>query len=128
MKTSRLAFVACMLLASIPLAAHHAVQSEYDTNKRVTVTGTINKVDIINPHSYIVLDVKDSSGGVKTWELATAGPTVLRQMGLATKGTFKIGDLLVVTGYPARDGSARAYALEVTFSNGRKVLLGRKGE
>jgi hypothetical protein len=128
MKTSPLAFVACVLLASIPLAAHHAVQSEYDTNKRVMLNGTINKVEIINPHSYIVLDVEDRTGGVKTWELATAGPTVLRRMGLARKGTFKIGDPLVATGYPARNGSARAYALELTLSDGRKILLGRKAE
>src|SRR5262245_3179296 len=101
MRASRLALVACVLLATIPLAAHHSVEGEYDTARHVTLTGTINRVELVKPHSYIVLDVADSSGGVKMWEMWTVGPAALRQMGLATKGTFKIGDVLVATGYPA---------------------------
>jgi hypothetical protein len=79
----RLLTVLGLLLAGMPASAHHSVQAQFDLNKPFTITGVVTKVEWINPHSYLYLDVKDDSGTVKRWAFEMAGPGALRRAGLS---------------------------------------------
>ena len=87
-----------LLMAGTFLSAHHSVQAEFDLNKPLTMTGVVTKVEWINPHSYLYLDVKDDSGNTKHWAFEMAGPGALRRAGLsrADRGGLKAGDTITV--------------------------------
>ena len=80
--------------AVVPAAAHHAVQAVFDQGKKITISGTVAKVEFINPHSYVTLDVKDSSGKVAKWSFELAGPGALKRSGMSRedRGGMKPGD------------------------------------
>src|SRR5271165_280826 len=84
--------------------AHHSFSAEFDGSRAIRVEGTLSKLEWSNPHSYFYVDVKDEQGKVATWGCEGASPNALTRKGFA-KGEVKIGDQLVVDGYPARDGS-----------------------
>jgi uncharacterized protein DUF6152 len=121
---SLLAFVA-LLIAAIPAAAHHSVQAEFDLNKPLTLTGVVTKVEWINPHSYLYLDVKDESGNVKHWAFEMAGPGALRRAGLsrADRGGLKAGDTVTISAVAAKDGSDAGLIKDVTLPDGRKFTI-----
>src|SRR5271167_1734763 len=104
--TCSLLAVVGLLLAGMPASAHHSVQAQFDLNKPFTITGVVTKVEWINPHSYLYLDVKDDSGTVKRWAFEMAGPGALRRAGLsrADRGGLKVGDTITVNGVRAKDG------------------------
>ena len=104
-----------LLVAAIPVLAHHSVQAQFDLNKPVTVTGVVTKVEWINPHSYLYLDVKDNNGNVKHWAFEMAGPGALRKAGLsrADRGGLKGGDTVTVNGVLSKDGSDSALIKDV---------------
>ena len=106
--------------------AHHSVQAEFDVNKRITMIGTIAKVEWINPHSYITIDVKDASGKVERWGFEMAGPGALRKAGLSreNRGGLKPGDPVTITGLAAKDGSTMGFLQEITFPDGRVFKFG----
>src|SRR5579864_3567057 len=93
------------LLAGLPVSAHHSVQAEFDLNKPITITGVVTKVEWINPHSYLYLDVKEDSGNVKHWAFEMAGPGALRRAGLsrADRGGLKAGDTVTISAVAAKD-------------------------
>ena len=113
---------AFMLLVIVaPVLAHHSETAEYDVTKPVKVTGTISKVEWMNPHIWFYVDVKDENGKITTWGFSSAPPGMLLRRGI-TKDVLKIGALVNVEGSRARDGSNNASGRKVTFADGRNVF------
>jgi hypothetical protein len=106
--------------------AHHSVQAEFDVNKRVTLSGSIARVEWINPHSYITIDAKNVSGKVERWSFEMAGPGALRKAGLSRedRGGLKPGDPVTITALAAKDGSTTGFLQEITFPDGRVFKFG----
>ena len=107
------------------LSAHHSIQAQFDINKTVTISGTVAKVEWINPHSYLTLNVKDASGKVQKWAFEMAAAGQLRGTGLsrADRGGLKLGDEVTVTALASRDGSTTALAQEIKVADGRVFKL-----
>jgi hypothetical protein len=101
--------------------AHHSVQSVFDIHKTITVNGTIAKVEWINPHSYITVNVKDASGNVQKWGFELGAQASLRRSGLsrADRGGIKPGDEVSIVANPARDGSTNGIMKEMKMGDGR---------
>jgi len=109
-----------LLLLAIPVLAHHSFSSEFDANKKISIDGVISKVELINPHGYVHVDVKDpKTGKVTTWLFETHGPGQLRRMGLTRD---IVGQHAVVDGYAAKDGSSFAWGTKYVFDDGRTIL------
>ena len=129
--TSRLfkcATIMVALVAVLPIhtSAHHSFAAEYDAHKPVTLSGSVTKVEWVNPHGWIYIDVKDPKGGVAKWAVETGTPGMLARRGL--KKTFlPIGAEVVITGYRAKDGSNTANGGAVKFPDGRDIFLGSSG-
>jgi Family of unknown function (DUF6152) len=116
-------FILSGLLFAIatPIFAHHSETAEYDTTKPVKVTGTISKVEWMNPHIWFYVDVKDENGKITTWGFSGAPPGMLLRRGI-TKEVLKIGAVVNVEGSRARDGSNNGSGRKVTFADGRNVF------
>ena len=101
--------------------AHHSVQAEFDMNKKLNLTGTVDKVEWINPHSYITIATKDASGKEEHWAFEMAGPGALRKAGLSRedRGGLKPGDTVTIQGLAAKDGSTTGFLQGITFPDGR---------
>jgi uncharacterized protein DUF6152 len=112
-----------LVLAVLPLRAHHAFTSEFDASKPVKLRGTVTKVELINPHSWIHIDVKEPNGTVISWAIEGGTPNTLFRLGI-NKNSLAIGTELLVDGYRAKDGSNRANGRDITFADGRKVFIG----
>ena len=102
-------------------SAHHSVQSQFDIHKTVTVSGTVSKIEWINPHSYLTLNVKDASGNVQKWAFELGGAGALRRAGMsrADRGGLKPGDEVTATALAARDGSNSGFLQELKVGDGR---------
>ena len=113
--------------AGLPLAAHHSFAAEFDGSKAVRLRGTLTKIEWTNPHSYFYVDVKDDKGNVVNWGCEAASPGALSRRGFK-KGDVKLGDLVIVDGYLAKDGSHLIDARRVTLPDGRIVSGGSAGD
>ena len=114
------AFLAGMMFAAVA-SAHHSVQSQFDIHKTVTVSGTVSKIEWINPHSYLTLNVKDAGGNSQKWAFELGGAGALRRAGMsrADRGGLKPGDEVTATALAARDGSNSGFLQELKVSDGR---------
>jgi hypothetical protein len=110
-----------------PAAAHHAFGSEFDANAPVLLKGKIVKIEWVNPHTWIHVEITKDDGAKEVWMVEGGSPNTLLRRG-ANKNTFPVGTDVVVDGYQARDHSEkRANARNVTFPDGRKLFLGSTG-
>ena len=121
------AALAGLLLSTVPSFAHHSFAAEYDSKKPIKVTGTVTKMEWMNPHARFYVDVKDENGKVTNWNFELGSPNVLRRQGWS-RDSLKVGDTVTVEGYLAKDGSNLANARRVTLADGRKVFNGSVGE
>jgi DNA/RNA endonuclease YhcR with UshA esterase domain len=112
-----------MLAAAAQLFAHHSFAAEFDANKRVTLKGTVTKVDWRNPHIYVYLNVKDDAGKVTEWACEGGPPNVLFRQGW-TRNSVKEGDQVTIEGAVAKDGSKRCNSRSVNLADGRQVFAG----
>jgi hypothetical protein len=128
MKISSIALgvAAAALAVTMPLSAHHSFAAEYDANKPVKITGTVTKVEWMNPHARFYVDVKDSDGKVNNWNFELGAIPVLLKQGWR-KDSLKAGDQVTVEGARAKDGSMTANARSVVLPDGRHVLAGSSG-
>jgi len=103
--------------------AHHSFAAEFDSNKRVTLKGTVTRVDWRNPHIYVYINVKDENGVVTEWACEGGPPNVLMREGW-TRNSVKVGDEVTIDGAVAKDDSKRINSRTVTLADGRKVFAG----
>ena len=117
-----LAACAVLLLAAMPVLAHHSFAAEYDSTKPVSVSGTVTKVEWMNPHARFYVDVKDESGKVTNWEFELGSPNGLMRQGW-TRNSMKMGEAVTVEGSRAKDGSSHVNARTVALtSTGQKLF------
>jgi hypothetical protein len=124
-------FVATLLtlavssLAAVGLSAHHSIQAQFDVNKTFTIDGTVAKVEWINPHSYLTLNVKGEDGKIQKWAFEMAAAGQLRGMGLSRsdRGGLKAGDAVTLAALASRDGSNSGLLLEIKMADGRVFKL-----
>ena len=115
-----------LAMAGRPLVAHHSETAEYDSTKPVKVTGTITKVEWLNPHVWFYVDVKDDTGKVTTWGFSNAPPGALMRRGIM-KDALKIGAEVTVEGVRARDGSNNASGRRVIYADGTNAFTATEG-
>ena len=115
-----------LVAAAVPVAAHHAFASEFNAKKPVKFQGTVTKMEWINPHAWMHVDVKKPDGTVEKWMIEAGSPNMLFRQGI-NKTTVMPGMEIVVDGYQARDGSRRANGRDLTLPNGQKLFLSASG-
>jgi uncharacterized protein DUF6152 len=118
---------AAMVIAAVPVLAHHAFGAEFDANRPVLLKGKIVKVELVNPHAWIHVEVaKEGGGGSDVWMVEGGTPNTLFRRGI-TQQTLAIGTDVVVDGYQSKDRSNRANGRDITFPDGRKLFMGSSG-
>ena len=127
MKTRLLLSAAAVLAAIAPVLGHHAFGGEFDPNKPVLLKGPVTKVEWVNPHAWIHLEVTKPDGTKEEWMVEGGTPNTLLRRGV-TRESLKVGTELVIDGYQARDHSLlRANGRNVTYPDGKKLFLGSSG-
>jgi hypothetical protein len=123
MKITVALLIGAVLLSAAPAFPHHSFSAEYDATKPISVTGVVRKVEWQNPHIWFYVDVKDANGKITTWGFSGGPPGMLARRGI-TRDVLKVGDVIKVDGFRAKDGSNNGSGGNVTFPDGRKVFAG----
>jgi hypothetical protein len=117
-----LLLLAGVAIAAVPAFAHHSLFAVFDEGQTVTLKGMVSKVEWVNPHVYLYLDVADPAGKVTTWSVETFPPSTLRRAGL-TREKLGLGQNITLLGYKARNGKDLAFLRMITFADGREVMI-----
>jgi len=117
---------ALAVATAVPVMAHHAFGAEFDANRPVLLKGKIVKVELVNPHAWIHVEVAKEGGGTEVWMVEGGTPNTLLRRGI-TKNTLAIGTEVVVDGYQSKDRSTRANGRDITFADGKKLFMGSSG-
>jgi hypothetical protein len=127
--TGSLAFLALLALiaVTVPVLAHHSFEAEYDRSKPFTFTGTVTKVEWMNPHARFYVDVKDKDGAVVNWDFELGPPNSLMRRGW-NRNSLKPGDSVTVTGFLSKLSKTNGNATTVTLGDGRKVFAGSSAD
>jgi hypothetical protein len=112
--------------AVVPVIAHHSFAAEFDAKKPVKLRGTVTKMEWINPHSWIHIDVKTPDGKVEQWMVEGGAPNALLRRGW-NKNSLLPGTEILVEGFQAKDGALRANGRDITFPDGKKLFVGSSG-
>jgi hypothetical protein len=123
LKLAAIVPAAALLLAALPVWAHHSFSSEFDVSKPLKLQGTLTKWEMINPHSWFHLDVKGPDGSVVSWLVEGGSPNQLIRLGV-TKKTLAVGTEFVIEGYQARDGTNKAVGRNFLLADGKRLFLG----
>ena len=123
MRHARILFTAAGLaLAAVSANAHHSLYAVFDENKSVTLKGTISKVEWVNPHDYLSIDVPDADGKVSTWSIETFPPGTLGRAGL-TREKLGVRESVTLVGFAAKNGSQLVFLRTITFADGRELFI-----
>ena len=111
-----------MLAAAVPVVAHHSFAAEFDASKPIKLSGTVTKIEWMNPHTYFYIDVTEN-GKTENWGMEMGSPNGLMRQGW-TRNSMKVGDVVTVEGSRAKDGSNIGNARSVTLSGGQRLFAG----
>jgi hypothetical protein len=112
------------ILIGLQAFAHHSVSGQFDVSKKIVLTGTVEKVDWVNPHIYVHLKVTDEKGGVAVWQLGTVPVAMARKAGISKESLLAAGQTVKVTAYPARDGTAHlGFLIKIEYPDGHFVSV-----
>ena len=125
-KTAIAATALILAVSTLPISAHHAFSAEFDANAPINLTGTVTKMEWINPHSWVHIAVTKDDGTVENWMIEGGTPNTLFRRGF-TKDSLAPGTVIVVDGYQAKDGTMKGNGRDLTFTDGRKLFLGSSG-
>jgi len=109
--------------SSVPVLAHHSFAAEFDSDNPIDLTGTVTKIEWMNPHTFIYIDVENEQGKYENWALEMGSPNGLMRRGW-TRNTLKVGDVVSVTGSRARDGTLKGNARAVMLASGERLFSG----